>query len=267
MKIFMIAPEPFFEPRGTPLSVLFRIKALNKLGHKIDLLTYPVGKDVDVRGLKIIRVPNLLFIKKVKIGPSLLKIPLDLMLLLKAAIILRKSEYDCIHVHEEASVIGILLKKIFKLPLIYDMHSSMPEQLVNYNFSKNSVLINLFNWIEKKVTSESNVIIVVCRNLEKKVRAITNNKKILLIENTQTLENYTNNNEIEKLREELGIHNEKVVLYAGTFEYNQGLEVLIKSIPLIVREINNVKFVLVGGEKWQIKELKKEIEALKAKEG
>ena len=31
----MIAPEPFFEPRGTPFSEYHRIKALGELGHRI----------------------------------------------------------------------------------------------------------------------------------------------------------------------------------------------------------------------------------------
>ena len=37
----MIAPEPFFEPRGTPFSEFHRIRALSALGHQVDLVTYP----------------------------------------------------------------------------------------------------------------------------------------------------------------------------------------------------------------------------------
>ncbi len=43
MKILMIAPEPFFEPRGTPFSEYFRIKALTELGHHIDRSAYHSG--------------------------------------------------------------------------------------------------------------------------------------------------------------------------------------------------------------------------------
>ena len=39
MKILMLAPEPFFQPRGTPISVYQRIKALSALGHEVDLAT------------------------------------------------------------------------------------------------------------------------------------------------------------------------------------------------------------------------------------
>ena len=46
MRILMIAPEPFFEPRGTPFSEYHRIRALADLGHEVDLVTYPFGSDV-----------------------------------------------------------------------------------------------------------------------------------------------------------------------------------------------------------------------------
>ena len=42
----MIAPQPFFRARGTPFSVLHRIRALVLLGHSVDLVTYPFGEPV-----------------------------------------------------------------------------------------------------------------------------------------------------------------------------------------------------------------------------
>ena len=51
MRILMIAPEPFFEPRGTPFSEYHRIRALLELGHTVDLVTYPFGHDVTLPGL------------------------------------------------------------------------------------------------------------------------------------------------------------------------------------------------------------------------
>ena len=48
MRILMIAPEPFFEPRGTPFSEFHRIRAMTDLGHQVDLVTYPFGRDVSM---------------------------------------------------------------------------------------------------------------------------------------------------------------------------------------------------------------------------
>ena len=51
----MLAPEPFFEPRGTPFSEYHRIKALVELGYCIDLVTYPIpGNDDAIRSIELI---------------------------------------------------------------------------------------------------------------------------------------------------------------------------------------------------------------------
>ena len=73
----MIAPEPFFEPRGTPFSEFHRIRALTALGHHVDLVTYPFGQDVALPGLRVFRSLRPPLVHRVKIGPSLAKIPLD----------------------------------------------------------------------------------------------------------------------------------------------------------------------------------------------
>src|SRR4029450_1086444 len=80
VKILMIAPEPFFEPRGTPFSEFHRIKALTGLGHTVDLVTYPFGTDVNIPGLRVFRSLRAPFIEHVRIGPSMAKVPLDILL-------------------------------------------------------------------------------------------------------------------------------------------------------------------------------------------
>ena len=54
-RVLMLAPEPFFEPRGTPFSEYHRIRALGELGHQVDLVTYPIGRDVALPNLTIYR--------------------------------------------------------------------------------------------------------------------------------------------------------------------------------------------------------------------
>src|SRR5206468_11783012 len=116
VRILMIAPEPFFEPRGTPFSEFHRIRALIDLGHTVDLVTYPFGRDVSMPGLRIFRCMRPPFVRGVGIGPSVAKIPLDALLTL--AVIRRAlgGRYDAIHSHEEAGVIGVLLATVVRVP-------------------------------------------------------------------------------------------------------------------------------------------------------
>ncbi|MCK4732866.1 MAG: glycosyltransferase family 4 protein [Methanophagales archaeon] len=258
MKILMIAPEPFFEPRGTPFSVFHRSKALGKLGHKIDLVTYHLGENVAIRNVEIHRIPNVPFIKHVAIGPSFTKIPLDIVLFFKSRYMLSKNKYNCIHVHEEAAFIGCIFKIIFGTLLIYDMHSSIPQQLINFNFTKNRFLIKIAVIAEKWIIKNSDVIIAICPHLGETVHDIDKNKKVVIIENTPLTDQHKTaiKEDVEKLKKELDIGDNKVILYTGTFEYYQGIDLLLKGIPQVITKINDVRYVLVGGEPEQINEAK-----------
>jgi hypothetical protein len=92
----MIAPEPFFEPRGTPFSEFHRIRALTDLGHTVDLVTYPFGADVAMPGLRVFRCLRPPFIRGIGIGPSFAKVPLDLALTLTAIRRAMSTRYDVV---------------------------------------------------------------------------------------------------------------------------------------------------------------------------
>ena len=44
--------------------------------------------------------------------------------------------YDAIHSHEEGGLIGVVLAALLRIPHLYDMHSSLPQQLTNFAFSR-----------------------------------------------------------------------------------------------------------------------------------
>ena len=134
MRILMIAPEPFFEPRGTPFSEYHRIRALLELGHTVDLVTYPFGRDVTLPGLRVFRCARPPLMTGIGIGPSWRKLPLDFLLLLAAGRRAMSDKYDAVHSHEEGSWFGVVLAGLLGLR-IYDMHSSLPQQLTSFAYS------------------------------------------------------------------------------------------------------------------------------------
>src|SRR5581483_6375296 len=162
LRILMIAPEPFFEPRGTPFSEYHRIRALTALGHDVDLVTYPFGQPVSMPGLRIFRCARPPFISRVKIGPSAAKLPLDAMLTLTAVRRAAAERYDAIHSHEEGGVIGAALSAILRVPHLYDMHSSLPQQLTNFAFSGSRILRAVFVALERFMIRRSRAVIVIC---------------------------------------------------------------------------------------------------------
>lgn len=245
MKILMIAPEPFFQPRGTPISVYQRIKALSDLGHEVDLATYHLGEDKEIENLKISRIPNLFFIKKIKIGPSLKKIPLDFLLFLRASGLLLRHKYHLIFSHEEGALFGVILSKISGIPHIYDMHSSLPQQLENFDFSRSNLLKKVFLGMERFILKNSRAIIVICLDLLKQVEKEGYREKAILLENFIDFEakEFTDE-EIRQKRKEFASEDKKIVLYAGNFQPYQGISLLLEAAAQIQNE--RIVFVLVG---------------------
>jgi glycosyltransferase involved in cell wall biosynthesis len=253
----MITPEPFFQPRGTPFSTLFRTKALCELGHMVDILAYPVGEDVDINGLRIHRTMRLPFVKNVQIGPSILKIFLDMFIAIKSLKMLATRKYDVIHAHEEGAFFGVIFKKIFKTPLVYDMHSSIPEQLVNFKFTNSRLLINLAGLTEKWIIRNSDAVIAISPSLKDKVEEIKKGFPVEVIENIGLVE--SGNKDFDKIRRisnELSLKGRKLILYTGTLEPYQGIELLIRSIAHVIKEEKGIVLVIVGGREDQITNFK-----------
>ncbi len=245
MNILMLAPEPFFEPRGTPISIYFRLTALSRLGHRVDLLTYPIGRSPVLPGLKIIRPPNVFGIRRVKIGPSLAKIPLDALLLGRAIARLSARGYDLLFSHEEAAFFGTALALLWGKPHIYDMHSSLPQQLRNFEFTRSAVLIALFERLERFVLKHSRAVIVICADLMKRVSQLGYAEKAVLVENFLDFPAAeTPASEVERKKRELAPAGEKIVLYAGNFEPYQGIPLLLEAAGKLG---TSAVFVLVGG--------------------
>lgn len=250
----MIAPEPFFEPRGTPFSEYHRIRALLELGHTVDLVTYPFGRDVSLPGLRVFRCLRPPFVHEVRIGPSLAKIPLDFALTLTALRRAATERYDVIHSHEEGSFIGVVLAAILRVPHLYDMHSSLPQQLTNFAFSKSRLLHGAFTWMERFVIRRSRAVIVICQHLEDTVREIEPGVPTVLIENAPGSGDTPVAGSGADVRRELGVpETAPLVLYTGTFEAYQGLDLLFEAAGHVLKRRPDARFVLAGGRPDQIK--------------
>ncbi|HOC90026.1 MAG TPA: glycosyltransferase family 4 protein [bacterium] len=255
LRILMIAPQPWFQPRGTPFSVLHRIKALSLLGHSVDLVTYPIGQDVPMPGLRIIRASAVPGIKKVKIGPSGAKIALDVVLYRRARQMAAQGGYDLLHTHEEAGFFGVDLARRYGMPHLYDMHSSLPQQLHNFRFSRSRLLVGGFERLEARTINQAAAVITICPELQRYVEEKFPGKTSLLIENVadNALLFPPDAANAARLRQQYDLGSSRIVLYYGTLEAYQGIPLLIESAArLLAGGADDVKFLLVGGSPEQV---------------
>jgi glycosyltransferase involved in cell wall biosynthesis len=254
LRILMIAPEPFFEPRGTPFSEFHRIRALTALGHQVDLVTYPFGHDVAMPGLRIYRSLRPPFVKHVKVGPSFAKLPLDAALTLTAVRRALAGRYDAVHSHEEGGLIGVVLAALLRVPHLYDMHSSLPQQLSNFSFTRSAIVRRAFSALERLMIRRSRVVIVICPSLEETVRKIDPGANVILIENAPgSAEEPATPAQAAAVRDAFGLGADvPLVLYTGTFEAYQGLDLLFDAMAVVRRRRPDVRLLLAGGKPEQV---------------
>src|SRR4051812_6691642 len=253
MRILMIAPEPFFEPRGTPFSEYHRIRALLELGHTVDLVTYPFGRDVSLPGLRVFRCARPPLMKAIGIGPSWRKLPLDLTLLVASCRRARAEKYDAVHSHEEGSWFGVVLAGLLGVPHLYDMHSSLPQQLTNFAYSRSRVVKWVFGALERFAVRRSRVVIVICPQLEEVVKGIDTAVPSVLIENAPGSGDTPVDGSGAAVRRALAIDPAApMILYTGTFEAYQGLDLLFASMKHVIARRPDARLVLAGGRPEQV---------------
>ena len=259
MRALVIAPQPFFTPRGTPFSVYYRTLITSELGVNIDLLTYGQGQDVEIPGVRIIRIPNFPFLGEVKTGPSPLKLFLDVFIFFWTIALLLRNRYHFVHAHEEAIFFCRFLKPIFRFKLIYDMHSSLPQQLTNFNFTKSRLIIGLFKKLEDTSIHASDAIITICPALADYVNSLDIDKnKHFLIENSifddvKTISKIKDDSSLS-ISESMPVlqNDKKLVVYTGTLEHYQGIDILINAFQNVLSEVPDAFLVIVGGSQEQV---------------
>jgi len=64
----MIAPTPFFADRGCHVRIYEEARILQSLGNKVIIYTYHNGRNIS--GIKIKRIMNIPWYKKLEAGPS-----------------------------------------------------------------------------------------------------------------------------------------------------------------------------------------------------
>ena len=248
----MLAPEPFFEPRGTPFSEYHRIKALGEIGYEIDLVTYPIGQDVELPNLRIYRCSRPPFVNRVAIGPSLVKVVLDLLLAVTAFRLARPGRYAAIHSHEEAGALGVWLARRLGIPHLYDMHSSLPQQLTNFGYSRSRLIRRVFERSERATIDGSRVVITICQELQDAVVTTGAGDRAVLIENVMGGDVDAADASVP-VRQRWGISpTTPLVLYTGTFEAYQGLELLYGVAARLKTTHPEARILIVGGEPAQV---------------
>lgn len=256
-RILIVSPQPFFQERGTPIAIRYVIDALLELGWSVDLVTYPLGTTIDRDGLRYFRGGNPLRFESVDIGLSLRKIVLDLSMLSVLRRRLRTTTYELIHAVEEGALLVQLMKADVDAPLLYDMQSSLPEQLAKVPGLGNRFVQRVLRRIERWMIDRSTMV-VTSRGLASRVttRPVTEwsfpSTRLEVSSARATAR-----------RADLGLGpDDPTVVYTGSLAPYQGVARLVGAVPAVLERFSGARFLIVGGSAAESAALQKQAQRL-----
>lgn len=256
--ILVIAPQPFFQNRGTPIAVRLLVGELALLGHDVHLLVFHEGEDVDIAGVRIHRIQALGGIKNIPPSLSWKKLVCDVFLFFKAAELQRRHDFDVIHAVEESAFLALVLKKMYKVPYIYDMDSSLAMQVVE-KFSFLRPVRPLLDFFERLAVRGSSGVVAVCKSLEDIALYYAPDKLVVRLEDISLLGEDVSSDESLS---ELYCISGPIMLYVGNLERYQGIDLLLESFQLALGQGCRGNLVIIGGTEETIAAYNKKAAAL-----
>jgi glycosyltransferase involved in cell wall biosynthesis len=245
VKILVLAPHPFFQARGTPLAVRAVLEFLGARGHQIDVLTLHEGEDVAIPNCRIHRIPRVPGIRNVRAGFSFKKLACDAVMVVECLRMVRRTRYDLIHAVEEGAFIAAVASAYSGIPYIYDMDSSLAEQLVERYPRLHSVLPFL-RYCESIAVRRSIGVLTVCAALEDVALAHAPDKPVGRVEDSTLLAPAPGPQRGGGLPDPLR-HAGPVAMYVGNLERYQGIDLLLQGFRISLRRLPSASLVIVGG--------------------
>ena len=243
MNILFLAPHPFYQDRGTAIAEDLLLMTLDRRDCRIDLVTYHEGKTIEYKNVSIHRIFKIPFVRNIPPGFSWKKLVCDFFMLFKVLALVFRNRYHFVYAVEESVFIALVLKFLFRIPYIYDMDSSLPQQLVEKH--PGFALFNpLLKFSETIAIKNSEVVVPVCDSLAEIVEK-HNPKKVVTLRDVSLLKDIKSEHE-NGLKKELGTEG-LIIMYVGNLEAYQGIDLLLKSFALTLSKIDKADLVIIGG--------------------
>lgn len=260
MRVLFLAPQPFFQERGTPIAVRLALEVLaRRAKDTVDLLVYHEGHDVSIPGVTIrrIKVPKVLS----GIGPgiSLKKLCCDVIFACTALAMVwraRRRPYELVHAVEESVFIAWLIRRVWGIPYLYDMDSSLAMQLTEKWWLLRP-LAPIFSWFERRAVRDSVSVVPVCDALAT-VAARHGASSLTVLSDISFLHHDVRGEVLPgdapvNLREEMEVDpGAFVYLYIGNLERYQGIDLLLESFALLAQRHSELHLAVIGGSPTHI---------------
>ncbi|MBI5302438.1 MAG: glycosyltransferase family 4 protein [Chloroflexi bacterium] len=254
-RILMIAPTSFFLDYGCHVRILEEARILQTMGHRVKIVTYPLGRnlpDLDIE--RALRIP---FRSRHETGPSRSKLIIDFLLAFKSLTAARRFKPHVIHAHlHEGALIGGVLSRLLRVPLVFDFQGSLTSEMVDHRFiAPRGALFSHARavewWIDRLphhiLTSSTNAANVLTNDFTVLPDKVTVLSDCVNAETFLPVNNATSALAVDELRARLNIPRErKTIVYIGLLAPYRGTDVLLESARQLLERGVNAHFVIAG---------------------
>ncbi len=254
LRVFMIAPTSFFSDYGGHIRILEETRVLQDFGHQVVIATYYKGSDLP--GLDIRRTAPLPWHTDYDVGSSRHKLAFDALLVAQALWEAMRFRPHVIHGHmHEGALIGGLLARLLRVPLVFDFQGSLTAEMVDHQFlNPDGRAFGLIHRLER----------IISRYLPQAILTSSIQAACLLqdefkvdpaiihpLPDCADTDNFQPNlfsaDEVRRLRQRLGIPQEAVVVvYLGLLTDYQGIPHLIQAASILRRAGKKIHFLIMG---------------------
>jgi glycosyltransferase involved in cell wall biosynthesis len=243
-RVLVIAPTPFFADRGCHVRIYEEIRALQAMGCEIEVCTYHLGDERP--GVKTHRTLAIPWYKKLAAGPSWHKLYLDLLLLAKTWRVARSFRPDLIHGHlHEGAFIGWLVGRLLGVPVVGDFQGSLAGEMHAHRYIPARGWIYRFvahneGWIDRL----PDVAVASCTDVAEELRGFGVPKVVVALDGVDT-EAFRPGLDAGELRAMVP-PGRRAVVYLGILSPYQGLDHLLQAVPLVLAQVPEAYFLLMG---------------------
>jgi glycosyltransferase involved in cell wall biosynthesis len=243
VRILLLAPHPFYQARGTPIAVKTVLEFLSGRGDTVDVLTYAEGADVAIPNCTVYRIPRVPGLQGIRPGFSFKKVLSDVLMVGSCLRLVRRNRYDLIHAVEESAFIAAAMRTLCGVPYVYDMDSSLAEQLVDA-YPPLKLALPVLRRMEALAIRRSSGVLAVCAALQDVALAHDPEQLVGRVEDTTLLAGSKPVGGNGSLPPSDG---GPVAMYVGNLETYQGIDLLLEGFSHALSRVPQAKLVIVGG--------------------
>ena len=245
MKILLLAPHPFFQERGTPIAVRLLVEALHSYGHRVDILTYHEGADPPaLDGVRIFRIAPPPFVHGVKPGFSIKKLVCDAFMWPRAIALAARRRYDAVHAIEESVFMAMTTRVLFRIPYVYDMDSSLPQQLAE-QCPPLGFLGPVLRWFETRGIRHAHCVVPMCDALAE-LAAERGARRVTILRDVPLVDVVDPPAGADAALPEM-LERGTRFMYVGNLEPYQGVDLLLDGFKALLDRTREAGLVIVGG--------------------